>query len=279
VVERNLDRDVLQVVLARAFEQQPRRVGAHVARGIALGGERLHLDLAAARQVLAGQRGAGHHLRRRAVGNNAAAALAGAGAHVDQPVGSHHHLRIVLDHHQRVAGIAEPVHDLGHAMHVARVQADAGFVQHEQRVDQRGAERGGQVDPLHFAARQRAALPVQRQVAEADVAQELEPRAYFVEQQLGGLVHHAVELQPVEKTAHALDRQQHQVVHRQARHAGELRRAPGRASGLVARVAAAGSVGGQSGVGVVARAHSPQQRIGLEPRALAGGARGVRAVA
>jgi hypothetical protein len=38
------------------------------------------------------------------------------------------------------------------AVHVARVQADAGLVQHEQGVDQRGAQRGGQVDALHLAA-------------------------------------------------------------------------------------------------------------------------------
>jgi hypothetical protein len=44
------------------------------------------------------------------------------------------------------------VHDPDDAAHVARVQADAGLVEHEQGVHQRGAERGGQVDALHLAA-------------------------------------------------------------------------------------------------------------------------------
>ena len=52
------------------------------------------------------------------------------------------------------------------------MQADARLVEHEQRVDERGAERGGEVDALHLAARQRAALAVERQVAEADVARD-----------------------------------------------------------------------------------------------------------
>ena len=108
--------------------------------------------------------------RRRAVEDDLAAALAGARAHVDDAVGLEHDLRIVLDHQQRVAGIAQPLHDADHALHVARMQADRGLIEHEQRVDQRGAERGGQIDALHLAARERARLAVERQIAEADVA-------------------------------------------------------------------------------------------------------------
>jgi hypothetical protein len=97
-----------------------------------------------------------------------------AGAHVDHAVGRQHHGRVVLHHHQGVARIAQAQHGLGDAVHVARVQADAGLVQHEQRVDQRGAQRRGEVDALHLAAAERAALAVQREVADAHVAQVLE---------------------------------------------------------------------------------------------------------
>ena len=76
--------------------------------------------------------------------------------------------------------------------HVARVQADRRLVEHEHRVDQRGAERGGEVDALHLAARQGAALAVERQVAEADVAQVLRGRVRIsLEDQLLRLVGHA----------------------------------------------------------------------------------------
>jgi hypothetical protein len=40
--------------------------------------------------------------------------------------------RVVLDHHQRVARIAQALHGHDDAVHVARVQADAGLVEHEQ---------------------------------------------------------------------------------------------------------------------------------------------------
>jgi hypothetical protein len=47
--------------------------------------------------------------------------------------------------------------------------------QHVERADQRGAQRGRQVDPLRLAARQRRRQPIERQVVEADVAQERQP--------------------------------------------------------------------------------------------------------
>ncbi len=99
-----------------------------------------------------------------------------------------HDLRIVLDDQQRVAVVAQSVHHLDHAAHVARMQADRRLVEHEQRVDQRRAERRRQVDALDLAARERARLPVERQVAEAHADQEAEPRADLAEQLVGGLV-------------------------------------------------------------------------------------------
>jgi hypothetical protein len=107
----------------------------------------------------------------RAVEHDLPAAFARARPHVDHAVGRQHHGRVVLDHHQRIAGIPQALHGLDDAVHVARVQADAGLVQHEQGVDERGAQRRRQVDALHLAARERAALAVQTQIADADIAQ------------------------------------------------------------------------------------------------------------
>jgi len=121
-----------------------------------------------------------------AIKHNLAALLARAGAHVDHAVCCQHHRRVMLHHHQRVARIAQALHGHDDAVHVARVQADAGFVQYEQGVDQRGAQCCGQVDALDFAAAQGAALAVQGEVADADVAQVLQSGADFFEQELEG---------------------------------------------------------------------------------------------
>ncbi len=119
-----------------------------------------------------------------AVKHDLAPLLARARPHVYHAISGQHHGRVVLDHHQRVAGIAQAVHGLGYAVHVARVQADRRLVQHKQCVDQRGAERGREVDALYLAARKRAALPVQREVAYADITKVFEPRLDFLKQGL-----------------------------------------------------------------------------------------------
>src|SRR5207302_787749 len=82
-----------------------------------------------------------------AVEDDLAAALAGPGPQVEDAVGLQHDLWIVLDHEQRIAGVPQALHDADDAPHVARVQADGGLVEHEQRVDQGGGERGGEIDP------------------------------------------------------------------------------------------------------------------------------------
>ena len=57
---------------------------------------------------------------------------------------------------------------------VARVQPDRRLVEHVERVHQRRADRGRQVDALELAAGERARLAVERQVAEPDLDQVAE---------------------------------------------------------------------------------------------------------
>ena len=140
-----------------------------------------------------------HHFGRRAVADDRAAVLAGTGAQIEDAIGLDHDLRIVLDHQQRVARIAQPLHDADHALHVARMQSDRRLIEHEQRIDQRGAERGGQIDALDFAAGERARLAIERQVAEPDVAQELQPRAQLAQQQIRGLIERLRQCQCIER--------------------------------------------------------------------------------
>ena len=141
---------------------------------------------------------------------------------VEQSVRGAHDLRIVLDDQQRIAGIAHPLHDRDHASHVARMQADRRLVEHEQGVDQRGAERGGEIDALDFAARERARLPIQRQITQTHLAQELEPHAQFAQHQGGGLIQGRGQSQRAQKIAAVRNRQADQLVHRRA----ALRRRP-----------------------------------------------------
>ncbi|OPZ03672.1 MAG: hypothetical protein BWZ09_02302 [Alphaproteobacteria bacterium ADurb.BinA305] len=214
--QRETDREIAQVVLARADQLQPRCGGVHRAR------RTVDVDALRARQPGAGHRiGIRRDLGRRAARDDVAAALARAGADLEQLVGGDHHLRVVLDHHQRVAGVAQPRHHPEDAADVARMQADRGLVEHEQGIHQRGAERGGQVDALHLAARQRARLAVQRQVAEADVGQVGESAADLAEHQLGGLVRHAGQRERGDGVADAVDRQRHQLVDGEALHPRE----------------------------------------------------------
>ncbi len=206
-LERDRDVEVLQVVLRRAQQLE---------EALRLPGRARRLGALAAGEVLGGQRARRFQFRRRAEEHHLAAALAWPGSHVEDAVGGEHDLRIVLHHHERVAGVAQLAHHLDHTPHVARVQPDGGLVQHEQRVDERRAERRGEVDALHLAARERARLAVERQVAEADVAEVGKARADLLEQQLGCLVHRRGQLQGLEEPLHVRHGQEHQVVDRPA---------------------------------------------------------------
>src|SRR6478609_4513586 len=78
--------------------------------------------------------------------------LARSRADLDQPVGGAHHGLVVFDDDDGVAEVGESP-EYGYEFgEVARVQADAGFVEDEERVGERGAEAGGEPDALHLAA-------------------------------------------------------------------------------------------------------------------------------
>ena len=113
-----------------------------------------------------------------------AAVLAGPGAEVDDVVALADDLRIVLDDDDGVLLGAQLVQDAHQALAVARVQADRRLVEDVERVDQRRADGGGEVDALQLAAGERARLAVERQIVEADVDQVAQAAADLVEDQL-----------------------------------------------------------------------------------------------
>ncbi len=254
-------------MLGRAAQPDAPRVLRHGARGAGSGGVQF------ARQITPGDRILRpHDARRRIETDDFAAAGARSRTDVEQAVGRKHDLRVVFDHDQRVAGIAQLVHHADDAAHVARMQADRRFVEHEQRVHQGRAERGCEIDPLHFAAGQRARLPVQRQITQAHLVQVVEPRADLADQHVGGFIERPRQFQRIEQQFGAFQRQQHDVVQGQARQCGELRVTAGHTLGLEARPLA------QRRIGIFSGAHAPQQRIGLQPCAAAGRAFRVSAV-
>ena len=269
-LQRDVDRDVAQVVLARAFQNQTRRaVGDHALEA--------HAHLFAPTQVRTGQ-GVGVTDRSGgAVEHDFTATLAGARPHVDQTVCGEHDRRVVLHHHQGVARVAQAQHGFVDARHVARVQADAGLVEHEQGVDQGRAQGGGQVDALHLAAAEGAALAVQRQVADAHVAQIAQAGVDLVEQQTQRLLLARCAALHLgrdrgEESAQGVQRHEHEVVQAQAGQGLQLRAGPRHAFGQVT------PLGRHHRIGLGLAAQAPQQAVGFEARTAATGALGVAAV-
>ena len=91
----------------------------------------------------------------------------------------------MLDHHQRVAQVAQGAQRGKQPVVVPLVQADRRLVQYVQHPGQRGADLRGQADALRLAARQRARAAAQCQVVQTHVHQEAQPRVDLPENLLG----------------------------------------------------------------------------------------------
>src|SRR5580658_10270035 len=131
--ERDLDVDAAKVVNARAFEHKLFTTGFATEFG--------NGDLRAAREVFAGDGvRVVADLVDCACSEQLAAELAGAGAEIEEVVGSADDVRVMLDDEDGVAEIAELFHDADELGGVACVQADGGFVEDVERADEARAE-------------------------------------------------------------------------------------------------------------------------------------------
>ena len=167
--DREVDVDPLQVVLAGAADAEVAAI---------LGAARRDGDPALAREEVARHRPAvPHHLRRRALGDNLPAVLAGAGPHVHEPVGRAHHLLVVLDDEHGVAEVPEPLEGRDQTPVVPLVEADRRLVEDVEDADQLRPDLRRQPEPLRLAARERARCTVEVEIADADVVEEREPLA------------------------------------------------------------------------------------------------------
>ena len=108
-------------------------------------------------------------LRVGALKHDFSAGGAVAGAKINDLVRRADHAGLVFDDHDRVAGVAQLFEDADQPFGVARMQADAGLVEHEERIDQTRAQAGGEVHPFGFAAGERARRAVQGEIAQADL--------------------------------------------------------------------------------------------------------------
>ncbi len=149
----------------------------------------------------------GEHFRQRARGDEFAAAHAGAGAEVENVIGVPDGVGIVLDDEHGVAEVAQAGQRAQQAVVVALVQADAGLVQDVEHAHQAGADLGRQADALGLAAAQGAAFAVEREVAQADVLEEAEPGADFLDELMGDLLLELRQLQSREELVGPLDRE------------------------------------------------------------------------
>ena len=109
-------------------------------------------------------------LLRGAGGDDAPAAVAAFGPEVDHPVGGLDDIQVVLDHHHRVARIAQPVQYVQQQADVVKVQSRGRFIQYVQGAA--GVALGEfqrELDALRLAARERGGRLAELDVGEADV--------------------------------------------------------------------------------------------------------------
>ena len=129
-----------------------------------------------------------------------AAMHAGAGADVEHMIRQTDRVLVMLDHDHGIAEVAQPLQRIEQPRIVALVQADRGLVEHIEHAGQARADLRGEANALAFAAGQRAGGTRQRQVIQADVEQEGQPLADFLEHAGGDLV-----LLRVQRLRHGLE--------------------------------------------------------------------------
>ena len=100
-------------------------------------------------------------------------------------VGGANAVLIVLDHQHGIAQVAEFEQRVDEPRVVALVQADGWLIEYVTDADELAADLRRESDALRLAAGKRASLSVQVQVVEADVVEEAEPIADFLDDRLG----------------------------------------------------------------------------------------------
>ncbi len=114
-------------------------------------------------------------LFRGAFGDEAAAAVAALGAHVEEPVGGLDDVEIVLDDEDRVAGVYQTIQHADQLLDVGEMEAGGRLIEDVDRAAG-GAlgEFGGQLYALRLAAGERGRGLAEPYVVESDVVEGLD---------------------------------------------------------------------------------------------------------
>ena len=191
-VPRDLDRDLLQVVLARADDagssgdlrrRAARRAAGRHARALRprrAGGRRATAPRPADASASASALPVG--VSRRAIASGGPSpttrppASPASGPRSTIQSAAPRQRQVVLDHDHRVAGVDEPLQRADQHRDVGRVQAGGRLVEQVEPVLAAAGlgQRLGELQPLRLAARERRRRLRQREVAEAEVEQRLE---------------------------------------------------------------------------------------------------------
>ena len=204
LADREVDVDPLQVVLGGAEHGEPAVVlGAALRDGDR---PRAGEELARDRLLVA------LHLRGGALGDHMAAVLAGAGPHVDEPVGDPHHLLVVLDDDHGVAEVAQTLERADQLVVVALVQADRRLVEDVEHADELRADLRREAQALGLATGQRRGGAVELQVPHPDVVEEGQPLADLLDDAMTDQLLGLGQAERIEELERAGDREPRELV-------------------------------------------------------------------
>ena len=153
---RNGDIKVVKVVARRPCNHE-------LSIGIVLGALIGHIDPLGPAKVLAGDRfRCLKDLAQTALGYDSAAMNPGARTEVNDMISAADGFFVMLDHHHRVAEIAEVKKGIQQALVVTLMESDGGLVQDVHHADQSRADLRSQPDALGLSARQGLGSAIQR---------------------------------------------------------------------------------------------------------------------
>ncbi len=129
-----------------------------------------------AREVASGERNVGvHNFLRGPGGDDVATEFACARTEIDYVIGVSNGVFIVFNHQHRVTEVTQRFEGFDQPLVVALVQTDRWFVEHIENSTQPGANLRGQPNALSFAAGKTGGIAIERQIAEADGIEKLQP--------------------------------------------------------------------------------------------------------
>ena len=203
--EGNRRVDALQVEGTRPVDRDDLAVP-----GSALVGRR-DVDETAKEPARRGVHLVGRDDRRRPRRHDLSASTPGRGADVDEPVGAAQGGLVVLHHDHAVAGVTELREGSEEPAVIPCVQPDARLVQDVEDALQSGAELRGEANPLRLTSGEGVRAPVEREVAQAHLHEELRPSRDLGEEIPGDPGLALTHLRPAEQWDQLLDRSRREL--------------------------------------------------------------------